>query len=180
MPVDRDQAVAPIRERALVHPRLVVEAVEIGVGTELHQIPPTTDVQSEQDEVESTIGHSRSRSIPSISGPPVSIGRDVRLDPEDGLDAFRSGGRVELESRVQISVVGDRDRGHSEFLHASNEAFDPVPAIKEGILAVKMKVDEVVRGLGFLPGGGRLLAGLGGLRFRAFDLVSHHHSILGR
>ena len=128
--------------------------------------------------MESAVRHTGSSPIASISRPTVAVRRDVRLDPKNGLDSFRAGCRVEFERGVEISMVGDRDRGHSEFLHPLDEPLDPVSTIEQRVLAVEMKVDEISRVIRLLPDGGGLPAGLAGLRFRVIDLLSHHHSIL--
>ena len=172
MAVDRDQSLVPLLERALVHPRLVVEAVAKGVGTQLHEVPPAAEIEREQDEVEPTVGDTGPRAVPTIAGLALPIRSDVGLDPENRLDPRRPGGGMELERRVEVAVIGDRDRGHAERLHALDELLDPVAAVEQGVLAVEMEVDETV-------GGDRRRVG-GGFRLFSCTRLGHQLSIRGR
>ncbi len=139
MPVDCDQAVAPLGKRRLVHARLVVEAVDIGVGAELEEIAPALIVLGEQHQMESAVGDSRRRSIATVSG------RDIRLDAEDRLDPGVLRGADKLHRAVQIAVVGDRDGGHPQLLHAGDQRLETIAAIEERVLAVKMEMHEAAR-----------------------------------
>jgi hypothetical protein len=76
-------------------------------------------------------------------GPVGSVARgDVRLDPEDGLDAVRPCLLVEGDRAVQVAVVGDRDGVHPEFFDPLDELVDAVAAVEQRVLGVQVEVDE--------------------------------------
>jgi len=170
--VDRHQSLVPLLEGALVHPRLVVEAVAKGVGTQLDEVPPAAEIEREQDEMEATVGDAGPRAIPTIAGLAFPVRRDVGLDAENRLDGRRAGRGMELERRVEIAVIGDRDRGHAERLHPVDQLLDAVATVEQGVLAVEMEVDETV-------GGDRCRIG-GGFRLFSCTRLGHQLSIRGR
>jgi hypothetical protein len=43
-----------------------------------------------------------------------------------------------------IAVVGHRDRGHAEFMDPINQFLNVASAVKEGIIAMQMEMDELV------------------------------------
>ena len=94
-----DQALAVAGEVLAIDPRLVVVAVEVGVGHEPAQVPVADVVLGQQDQVERLgvglallVGHR----------PPGDIG----LDADDRLDPLRRGRLVEGDGAVERPVVG--------------------------------------------------------------------------
>ena len=144
VPVDGHDALVPRLERRLVHPWLAIEAVEKRIGAQSHEIAPARDVQRQKHEVKTTIRHAGRRAIATITRRSISIRRDVGLDPQDGLDARRPGRFVKLEGGVEIPVVRHRDRRHAQVLDPIDECLHPVPAVEEGVFAVKVQVGESV------------------------------------
>ena len=142
VPVDRDDAVAPLREGRLVHARLVVEAIEKRVGRKLEQVAPARDVLGEKHEVPAAVLLARVRLVAAVALPAVAVDGDIRLDAEDRLHASVLRGEVELHRAEQVAVVGDGDRVHAEFLHALEQPLDGVAAVEQRILAVKVQVRE--------------------------------------
>ena len=136
VPVDRDEPLRPLAERLLVHPRLVVEAVEERVGRQPHQVAPSRLVLGEQDEVKSAVGDPRLLALRTITD------GDVRLDAQDRLDALRPGFRVELDDAVEVPVIGDGHRRHPQLRHAIDEPADLVAAVEERVFGVEVKVTE--------------------------------------
>ena len=47
-----------------------------------------------------------------------------------------------LDSAIEIAMVGQRDRGHSECLRARDQVGDLARAIEQGIMAVAVQMDE--------------------------------------
>ena len=124
-----------------VDARLVVVAIDVGVGDEAAQVPVADQVLSQQDQVEGLgvglallVGHR-----------PAG---DVGLDPDDRLDALGAGRLVEGDGAVQGAVVGDRHRVHAELGGRVHELRDPPETVEQAELGVDVEVREVVRGQG--------------------------------
>ena len=150
--VDRDQPVAPLRERLVVHARLVVEALQEAVRGELPQVRPAGLVLGQQHQVEAAVGGARVLLVAAVRGPALQLGGDVGLQPEDRLDPGLPRGVVELDGAEEVAVVGDRHGVHPQLLHAGDEAVDPVAAVEQGVGGVQVEVDEITRLV--LGGGG--------------------------
>ena len=143
--VDGDQALAPAFERALVHPRLVVEALEVAVGGQLDQVAPALLVAGQQDQVESAVGDAVRLLVAAVRGLRLDVGRHVRLDAEDRLDVLLPAGLVEGDGAEQVAVVGQRYRVHAEPGDAVDQGAHPVAAVEQRVLRVEVEVDEVGR-----------------------------------
>ena len=136
-----DQALAVAREVLEVDPRLVVVAVDVGVGDQPAQVLVAGVVLGQQDEVEglavglALLGGHRAR-------------RDVRLDADDRLDALGLRGLVEGDRAVEGAVVGDGHRIHALLGRRVDQLGDPAEAVEEAELRVDVEVREVVRGEG--------------------------------
>jgi hypothetical protein len=135
---ETDQAAGVLRERFDVGARLVVETAEVRVGDQLQEILVALEISREQAEVEDGF---------------ALIGAAVFLEPrrldevefaaDEGLDAGVLGGLVELDRAVEIAMVGQRERGHAEFLGAAHETIDPAGAIEQAVVGVDVEVDEI-------------------------------------
>ena len=129
------------REVLAVDPRLVVVAVDVGVGDEPAQVPVADEVLGEQDQVEGLgvglallVGHR-----------PAG---DVGLDPDDRLDALGPRRLVEGDGAVERAVVGDRHRIHAQLRRRIDQLGDPAEAVEQAEFGVDVEVREVVRGDG--------------------------------
>ena len=153
VPVDRDQPVAPLRERAFVHPWFEVETIEVGVRAELEQVRPTGLVLTQQDQVEPAVLLPGVGAVGPVRGATVQIGRDIGLDPENGLEVGLLGGLVELGRGVQVAVVRDRNRIHPQLLAPADQPVRPVGSVQQGVMRVQVQVDKatVERGVGHRP-----------------------------
>ncbi len=97
-----DQPRAVLREVLAVDPWLVVVAVEMGVGGEPAEVLVAGPVLGEQDQVEGlAVGLAL-----LVEHRPAG---DVRLDPDDRLDAGVLGRLVEGDGAVQRPVIGQRE-----------------------------------------------------------------------
>ena len=75
------------------------------------------------------------------------IGRDVRLEPDDRLDAARARFLVEVDGAVQRAVVGHRDGVLAERGDAIHHVRDAAEAVEQRELGVKVEVSEHMFGL---------------------------------
>ena len=141
--VDRDQALVPLLERSLVHAGLVVEALDVAVGRELDQVSPARFVAGQQYQVETAVGDALGFLEPAVGRFRPDVGRHVRLDPQDGLDALLPAGLVEGDGAEQVAVVGKGDRVHAEAGDPVHQGLHPVASIEQRVLGVEVEVDEV-------------------------------------
>ena len=134
-----DQAGAVLREVVAVDPRLVVVAVEVGVGREAAQVLVALPVLGEEDQVEGL-----------AVGLALLVGHrpagDVRLDADDRLDALGLRRLVERHGPVERPVVGQRQRIHPLLGRRVHDVRDPSQPVEEAEFGVDMEMREVVRG----------------------------------
>ncbi|MEM1164959.1 MAG: hypothetical protein AAGI30_01565 [Planctomycetota bacterium] len=130
--IDRNETLRVSLEQVTVDAGLVVEAGEVGLGGEDHEVLPPSGVHGEQHEVEAAIGDARLLA----AVPRVGVGSDVGLAPEDGLDARSMAGVVEGHRPEQVAVVGDGHRIHAELFDPGDEPVDPVPPVEQRELGV--------------------------------------------
>ena len=129
---DEARAVEP--QQLLVHPGLVVEALQVGPGCEVEQIAIPLHVSGKQKQV---IGGAIGRAFAMAA----ALGK-VGLQANDWLDACLLAGGVEVDCAVQASVVGDGERSHAEFAGALNHRVDAAEAVEHAELGVVVEVDE--------------------------------------
>ena len=82
-------------------------------------------------------------------------GGDIRLVAGDRLNPVRLAFVIELERSVHVSVVGQRQGGHSQLFGPLDQPFDLSRAVQKGIMGMDMQMgkrDEI--GVGFLRRGG--------------------------
>ena len=142
------EALAVAGEVLPVDARLVVEAVDVGVGDQPAQVAVADEVGGQQDQV-----------VGLAVGPRVAVGHpppgDIGLDADDRLDARLGRGLVERDGSVQRAVVGDGERIEAVADRGVDEVRDPPEPVEQAELRVGVEVDEVVRGDGH---GGSMVA----------------------
>ena len=129
-------------EEAVVDAGVVVEAVDVRLGDEAHEVVVAREVLREQDQMVALLG--------LVARGVVAGGRDVRLASEDGLDgrqvavALRGSALVvERLEGEEVAVVGDGERGHFPFAGAPHERRDAALAVEQRIRGVDVKVYEI-------------------------------------
>jgi hypothetical protein len=98
-----DQALAVPGQMLAIDPRLVVVAVDVGIGHEPAQVEIAGPVLRQQDEVE---GLGVGLALAIRHRPPGDVG----LDADDGLDAPARRRLPERHSAIERAVVGQRQR----------------------------------------------------------------------
>ena len=136
---EADEPGAVLREVVAVDARLVVVAVDVGVGDDPAEVLIAGPVARQQDEVERL----RVGLALAIEHAPAG---DVGLDAEDRLDAPVDAGLVEGDRAVERAVVGDREAVEALRRGLADELVDPPEAVEKAELRVDVKVREVVRG----------------------------------
>ena len=134
-----DQPGAVPREVLAVDPRLVVVAVDVGVGDQPAQVLVAGPVLGEQDQVE-RLGVGLAFLVRHGSA------GDVRLDADDRLDPLVLRGLVEGDRSVEGAVVGQGERIHALLGRRVDQLGDPSEAVEQAELGVDVEVGEVIRG----------------------------------
>src|SRR4029079_5318542 len=70
--------------------------------------------------------------------------RDVRLEPNNGLDTSGFGFGPELVRTKQVAVVGSRDGGLTQPRSLLHELRDSRRAVQHGVLRVDVQVHEIL------------------------------------
>ncbi len=134
-----DQPLAVLGEMLAVDPRLVVVAVDMGVGDEAAEVPVTDHVLGQEDEVERLgVG----LALPVLHPPPG----DIRLDADDRLDALGRRGLVEGDRAVEGAVIGYGDRIHAVGRRGVDDVADPPEPVEQAELGVDVEVRKIVWG----------------------------------
>ena len=127
-----DDPLMVLFEQVVVDARVVVEAVDVGLGDEAHEVVVAGEVLREEDQVVAP--------LVLVARRVVARGGDVRLAAEDRLDlrkvavALRGAALVvERLQSEQVAVVGDRQRRHPPFARAPHERLDAALPVQEGI-----------------------------------------------
>src|SRR5207253_754627 len=68
--------------------------------------------------------------------------REIGLEAENRPQLARPGLGVELPRPVQVAVIGDGERVHAQRVDPVEQLRDPVGAVEEGVLAMRVEVDE--------------------------------------
>ena len=79
----------------------------------------------------------------SFSFLPVAIG-DVGFDSDDRFDSFALASVVELDGTKHVSVIGQGEGFHAMVAGSSNQGWDFVDPVQKAVVAVDVKVAELV------------------------------------
>ena len=147
---DDEPLVVP-RQHLAIDARLVVEALGVPDGGELHEVAVADQVSGQEHEVVvGPVPLSRAGAVPPVPG------RDVRLHADDGLEPFLRRHLVEVPRAEHAPVVGQREPRHLVLFRLAHEVRQAVGAVEEGELGMGVEVDEAhVTGRSAGPWGGR-------------------------
>lgn len=143
------QAVGVLGEDVGVHPGpLADEALGVGTRAELHQVlqaglVPRPDghvgvVATRRDVVALLVRLAPQHRLLVHA----RLGRDVRLDAEDGLHPGAGRLLVEVVGAVHVAMVGDRDRGHLQLAHEFEHLLQPRRSVEHRILGVDVQMNK--------------------------------------
>ncbi len=132
-----DEALAVLREVLPVDARLVVVAVDVGVGHEPAQVLVAGHVLREKDQVE-RLGVGLALAV--VHRPTG----DVRLHSDDRLDVLGGGRLVEGDGSVERAVVGQGDRIHPVRGGRVDDLTHPPEPVEKAELGVDVEVGEVL------------------------------------
>ena len=122
-------------EQGVIDARVVVEAVDVRLGDEPHEVVIADEILRVEAQVKALLSLVARRVIASR--------RDIRLDAENRLHALLAGLVVERLECEEIAVVRDRKRRHSEFLRLRDERLQLTLSVQQRIGGVKVEMDEI-------------------------------------
>ena len=131
---EADQAGAVFFQQALVYARAVVEALDVGLGDQLHQVAVAGVVAGQQHQV----GRA---ALAGVLVVPAVVG-DVDLAADDGLDAGVAAGGVEVHHAVEGAVVGDGQRIHAQLAGAGDQLRDAADAVEHTVFGVNVEMGK--------------------------------------
>ena len=129
-----DQARAVFLQQALVDARAVVEALDVGLGDQLHQVAVAGVVAGQQHQV-------RRAPLRGVLLVPAVMG-DVDLATYDGLDASVEAGGVKVHHTIEGAVVGDGQRIHAQLARAFDQLGDAADAVEHAVFGVDVQVGK--------------------------------------
>ena len=129
-----DQSLGMLSEEPFAHARLVVEAVQRRFGDNLDQVAIAFVILGQHDEMVVGVAFGRRAMVFLLA--------DVKLAAQDRLHPGFLGRIMECHRTEDVAVIGDRDGGHVEFLDPADEALDLAGSVEQGIVGMKMKMDE--------------------------------------
>lgn len=132
-----DDSLVVRRQHLAIDPGPAVESLGETDRTQPDQVAVAGLVPCQEDQVR-IVGRRPGR--PRRFGPRPE--GQVGLEAEDGPDPLLAGLVVEVPGRVEVAVVGHRQRVHPQFLDVPDQLREPVGAVEQGILAVGVEVYE--------------------------------------
>ena len=123
-----DQALVMSVQQLSVHPRVVVEPLEVGRSDELDQVTVACLVLRQH-------GHVVGLLVVGVPVVPASR-RDIHLAADDRRYPVRPGSLVEVDGPVQPAVIGYRQVAHAELRRPLDERFDTAQPVEETELSV--------------------------------------------
>ncbi len=133
-----EQTVRVLGEQLPVHPGLVVEALQVGLRDQLHEVGMARAVADQHGAVaRALVAAVLARALEPAAG------RDVQLAAQDRLHPGLLAARVEVHAPEEIAVVGERDGGESQRLGLADELLELGRAVEQAVLRVDVQVDEV-------------------------------------
>ncbi len=133
-----EEPVGVLGEELAIHPRLVVEALEIGLGHELDQVPVAGLVANEHGAVAGAlVAAVLARALEAAAR------RHVELAAHDGLDARLLRRGVEVDRTEEVAVIREGDGGEAQRLRGVHQLVELGGPVEEAVLGVDVQVDEV-------------------------------------
>ena len=129
-------------EQRVVDSWLVVEAVDVGLRNEPHEVVVARQVLRMETEMETRL---------VLDALMVVVVDDIRLAAEDRLDLRQpleillgvAAGVVERLQCEEVSVVRDRERRHAPPARPLDKRIDLALPVQKGVGGVEVKMDEI-------------------------------------
>ena len=135
---ESDEAFAVLGENFFVDARLVIVALEVGVGDEFDEVFVAGFVFGEENEMVVNVFAAGAAFLFE-----TRTGGDVDFAADDGFDVFSAEGLVKIDGAVEDAVVGDGEGAEVQFGGAFGEFVQAASGVEQRILGVKMKMDKI-------------------------------------
>src|SRR5581483_6087836 len=136
---EADQAFAMLSQKLFADARLVIEAMKAGLRGDLDEVAIAFFIFRQHQEMIVSIAFRRSAMIIFLA--------DVKFAANDGLDACFGGLIDKLHRAIDVAVIRHGDGSLSDFFYAFDQPGNAASAIKQGIIGMKMKMNELRHGL---------------------------------
>ena len=123
-------------QQLLVNSRFIVKTLEMRGRDQLDKIAISFGIGSEQCQMERSFLTGRGVAIAKRPGCHVSLAAD------DWSNASPFGRLVKLYRTVEIAMVGNRNRRHSEFGGLRDQVFRSNRSVQQGVFCVAMQMNE--------------------------------------
>ena len=138
-----DQSFVVFFEQLPVDPRLVVEALQVRLRDELHQVGVTGVIHRQKQQV---VDRVVPRLLPLLAlTVEARATGEVGLAADDRLHAVRAGLLVELDGPEEVAMIGLGDRRHVRRFSAFEERVVLDRAVEERVLGVEVEMNEGLR-----------------------------------
>ncbi len=135
---EADQALGVFGDGFEIGARLVVEALEVGVGDQFEQILVAGEVFGQDAEVKVAFA------VLGFAGFFEARSRGhVELAADEGLEVGGLGGVEKLDGAEHVAMVGERDGGLAQLDGAFHQAVDFAGAVEQAVVGVDVEVDEI-------------------------------------
>ena len=129
-----NQALVVLIQQFPVNSRAVVEALQVGLGNQLHQVAVAYVVLGQQHQVVGT-------AFGGVAVVAAAVG-NVNLAADDGLDACFLALGVEVHHTVKVAVVRDGQGLHSHVADLVHQVGNAADAIEHAVFGVGVQVGE--------------------------------------
>ena len=123
-------------EQLFIDTRTVVVAFEVGCRRHLDEVLKPLAIHRQQGQMVRRILHARGCAVGAMTG------SDVGLIAEDRVHARVFGLLVELQSPIEIAVVGDRTRVHPELFDLLDQVGNLAGTVEQRIVRMAVQVGE--------------------------------------
>ena len=135
------QPLVVLLEERVVDSRVVVVAVDVGLGHQPHEVVVSDEVLRVQAQVEALLLNALVL-LEVLVTLAVVVVHYVRFDAEDGLYALLARLVVERLGGEEVAVVGDRERVHAQRLRLRDKRGDSALPVEQRIRRVQMEMRE--------------------------------------
>ena len=130
-----DEAPGILPKQILVHPRLIVEAVAVALGNDLHQVPVALIVLRQEHQMPHVLVL---LDVLVEAGP----GRRIDLTADHRPDPLLPALPVEIDDAEHDAVIRDRKGIHAQFLRPGHQIPDPGSAVQQTVFGMYVKMGK--------------------------------------
>ena len=122
-----------LSQKLFVDARIVVEAVDIGLGTQIHQVFVAGFVLGVKAKVEALTGAFVAKLLLVV---------EIGLHPDDRFDTLFLHLLVEIDRTEHIAVIGNGDRIHPQLFEPASQSGYLVGTVEQRIFGMQMQMRE--------------------------------------